>query len=117
MDLERKIGQLFLMGFHGDTIDHTHPICRDIVKFNLGGVILFDRLLAKGIDTNNIISADQLHNLTSSLQSLTDTPLFICVDQEGGSVCRLNEKRAFPVTAAARALGDIGHGKATENVE
>lgn len=105
MNIEQKIGQLFLLGFQGDTVDHSHPICRDIETFNLGGVILFDRLLAKGLDDNNIISATQLRDLTGSLQSLSNTPLFICIDQEGGLVCRLNEKRSFPSAEAAGELG------------
>lgn len=105
MNLEQKIGQLFLIGFHGDIVDQTHPICRDIQDHNLGGVILFDRLLSRGLDHNNIISASQLRKLTSTLQSFADTPLFICVDQEGGSVCRLKKERGFPDTISARELG------------
>jgi len=113
MDLKRRIGQLFLLGFQGDTVIPNHPIWRDIEEFNLGGVVLFDRLLAKGHDTNNIISVDQLRSLTGSLQSITDTPLFICVDQEGGLVCRLNEKRGFPSTIAARKLGQTDNTQFT----
>lgn len=106
MDLEQKVGQLFLLGFQGDRIDHTHPICRDIEKYNLGGVLLFDRLLAKHRNNNNITSASQLCDLTTSLQALSQIPLFICVDQEGGAICRLNEKRGFPETPGAQTLGE-----------
>ena len=47
MDIEKKIGQLFCLGFQGDRIDANHPVVIDISRRNLGGVILFDRLLAK----------------------------------------------------------------------
>jgi len=105
MDLEQKLGQLFIMGFQGETVDRNQLICRDIQKYNLGGVILFDRLLAKGLNHNNITSPQQLQNLTSSLQSLADTPLFICIDQEGGAVSRLKRERGFFDTVSAGELG------------
>ncbi len=105
MEIEQKIGQLFILGFGGYRIDRTHPIARDICELNLGGVVLFDRLLAKSRQDNNIISFSQLKELTSSLQSFSDTPLLICVDQEGGSVCRLKKARGFSTTSSAEELG------------
>lgn len=105
MDIEKKIGQLFCLGFQGDRIDANHPVVIDISRRNLGGVILFDRLLAKKLDHNNITSASQLKTLTASLQGLADTPLFIGVDQEGGRVRRLKPEHGFPATASAAELG------------
>lgn len=103
--LEQKIGQLFLIGFAGDTLKPDHPIIWDIVERNLGGVILFDRLLANGQQSNNIVSSAQLQTLTKELQAHAQTPLLIAVDQEGGKVSRFSEKRGFPVTPAASELG------------
>ena len=105
MNLEKKIGQLFLIGFEGDSIDASHPVATDITERNLGGVILFDRCLARKQDHNNIRSADQVKALTAALQGLARTPLLIGVDQEGGKVRRLKPELGFPATASAAELG------------
>jgi len=105
MNLEQKIGQLFLIGFQGDSIDVSHPVAADITQRNLGGVILFDRSLATKQDYNNIRSADQVKLLTATLQGLARTPLLIGVDQEGGKVRRLKPGLGFPATASAAELG------------
>ena len=105
MNLAQKIGQLFLIGFEGDSIDESHPVAADITQRNLGGVILFDRSLAKKQGHNNIRSADQLKVLTATLQGLARTPLLIAVDQEGGKVRRLKPEMGFPATASAAELG------------
>jgi beta-N-acetylhexosaminidase len=105
MDIEQKIGQLFLLGFQGDCIDASHPIAKDISQRNLGGVVLFDRLVARKQDHNNITSASQVKALTSTLQGFARTPLLIGVDQEGGRVRRLKPDRGFPATTSAGELG------------
>jgi beta-N-acetylhexosaminidase len=102
--LEQKIGQLFILGFTGAMLQPERPIAQDICKRNLGGVILFDRFLAGSQDTNNIISATQLRQLTASLQELAEEPLLIAVDQEGGKVNRFKQERGFPVTPSANEL-------------
>ncbi len=103
--LEKRIGQLFLLGFKGDAIDQHHPIAEDIRKRNLGGVILFDRLLAEKREQNNIISPAQVQTLTGSLQEYSATPLLIAVDQEGGMVKRLKPQAGFPETASPSSMG------------
>lgn len=102
---EQKIGQLFILGFIGDKLNADHPIVQDIEQRNLGGVILFDRFLAGTQDTNNIIDADQLRELTADLQQRAAHPLLIAVDQEGGQVNRFKKERGFPVTCSAAELG------------
>lgn len=105
ISLEQKIGQLFLIGFAGDTLAPDHPITADLTERNLGGVILFDRLLAAGKHTNNIVNGEQLKQLTGSLQTYAQGSLLIAVDQEGGKVSRFNEERGFPVTPPPWELG------------
>ena len=105
MNLEQKIGQLFIIGFQGDSIDASHPIVADISQRNLGGVILFDRSLATRQEHNNIRSPEQVKTLTSTLQGFTRTPLLIGVDQEGGKVRRLKPEAGFPATASPAELG------------
>jgi beta-N-acetylhexosaminidase len=104
--IEEKIGQLFIVGFEGAAVSAFHPIAEDIIEENLGGVILFDRLLAKNLSANNIISSDQLQELTGKLQEMANGNLFIAVDQEGGRVSRLARLTEFPDTSAAAVLGE-----------
>jgi len=103
--LEKKIGQLFIIGFEGAEVSEKDPVAADIVKQNLGGVILFDRLLAKKRAANNIISPFQVADLTANLQDLAGGNLLIAVDQEGGRVARLNGKHGFSATPDAATLG------------
>jgi beta-N-acetylhexosaminidase len=105
MELEKIIGQLFLLGFKGTSVDASHPIAADLSKRNLGGVILFDRLLAEKQEQNNIIGATQVRALCTSLQNYSSTPLLIAIDQEGGMVKRLKPEMGFPETASAAELG------------
>lgn len=103
--LHQKIGQLFLFGFAGDTVASSQHLAADIEDGNLGGVILFDRLIAKARDTNNIVSAAQISELTAALQNLAGGKLLIAVDQEGGRVSRFKKERGFPETPGAAVLG------------
>ncbi|MGB3222447.1 MAG: glycoside hydrolase family 3 protein [Desulforhopalus sp.] len=105
ISLEQKIGQLFVLGFTGDSVTPEHPIAQDIENRNLGGVILFDRSISSAKKTNNIIDSHQLTQLTQSLQELADVPLLVAVDQEGGQVSRFKSDRGFPVTPPAIELG------------
>lgn len=105
MNIENKIGQLFLLGFQGGAIAANHSVAMDIIQRNLGGVILFDRTLSKKQDHNNILSAGQLKALITTLQGFADTPLLIAMDQEGGKVRRLKPELGFPTTVSAAELG------------
>ena len=104
--IAEKIGQLFLVGFEGDALSPDQPVAIDILKRNLGGVILFDKLLAKKLTSNNIMTPKQVVELTSSLQNLAGGNLLIAVDQEGGMVTRLKEQHGFVSTPGAEALGN-----------
>ena len=103
--LEQMIGQLFIIGFKGQTISATDPIYLDIIKRNLGGVILFDRHLATKATTNNITGAGQLAQLTAQLQRIRAEKLLIAVDQEGGRVNRFREEFGFSHTPSPGVLG------------
>ena len=103
--LETLIGQLFMLGFKGTSIDSHHPIVEDLRERNLGGVVLFDRLLAEKREENNISSPAQVRALTQTLQEFSATPLLIAIDQEGGMVRRLKAGTGFPETESAGSLG------------
>lgn len=103
--LNQMVGQLFIIGFKGQTLSKNEPICADITERNLGGVILFDRHIATHAPTNNITGADQTAQLTQSLQELRPEKILIAVDQEGGKVNRFKEHYGFPTTPSAGELG------------
>jgi beta-N-acetylhexosaminidase len=103
--LEEKIGQLLMVGFRGEEVDAASPVVRDIRRFHLGGVILFDTDVALGKPRRNIRSPEQLARLTAVLQSCTPETLLIAVDQEGGNVNRLKAEYGFPETVSALQMG------------
>lgn len=82
LSTEEKVGQLLVVGITG-----TSP-ARDalwaIQEARVGGVVLFGR---------NVSDAAQLLELTNGLKELNrsagNTPLFLCVDEEGGMVSRM----------------------------
>lgn len=78
--IRRRVGQMFIVGFEGKGVDE--DLKKLIQQHFIGGVILFE---------NNIESPKQIAELTNEIQSLSKTPLFVAVDQEGGRVARLKK--------------------------
>src|SRR5438105_8089278 len=86
MTLEQKVGQVFMLGFEGTTLDASNRAL--IHDLHLGGVTLFAR---------NVESAAQVAGLDADLQNIADpVPLFISADQEGGLVVRVTDATIFP---------------------
>jgi beta-N-acetylhexosaminidase len=98
---------MLMVGFRGLTLEPDNYIYRDIEQYHIGGTIVFDRDAALKSDGRNITSPQQLQALTTSLRELSETPMFIAVDQEGGKVVRLKEKNGFPATVSAQSLGTL----------
>lgn len=108
--LRTKIGQMLLIGFRGTTANAGSPIITEITRNAVGGVVLFDRVSARSSTVRNIASPKQLRSLVATLQAAAlatapNTPLIVAVDQEGGSVARLNRRNGFPATYTAASLG------------
>jgi beta-N-acetylhexosaminidase len=108
VSIEAKIGQMLLVGFRGlsNRDKGVRQIIRDIQKFHLGGVILFDYDMVLKSSRRNIRSPAQVKSLVKQLQAASQIPLFIAIDQEGGLVRRLKEKFGFPPTVSAQYLGE-----------
>ncbi len=106
ISLENKIAQMLIVGFDGYEINNNHLISKAIKNHNLGGVILFD-LEEKDCRLKNIKSPGQVKKLVSDLKGLSDVPLLVGIDYEGGQVARLKEKYGFPKTFSHKYLGDI----------
>ena len=96
LTLEKSIGQMLMIGFHGTEAPKGSQICKDIQQYNLGAVILFDYNPVNKNKPKNISSKKQLARLTQELQACSaDGKLLIAVDQEGGKVQRLKSKYGF----------------------
>jgi beta-N-acetylhexosaminidase len=107
LTVEQKVGQLLLLGFGGTTMDGT--IATFLDEMQPGGVALFSRNIVDPEQTLTLVRAVREHDprvrcgpscpaaVPSSL------PMFVSVDQEGGSVVRL--KRDALILPSAMALG------------
>ncbi|MDD5556891.1 MAG: beta-N-acetylhexosaminidase [bacterium] len=96
----RRFGERFMFGFDGTTI--TGLVEDMVVERRVSGIILFSR---------NISDAIQVAGLCRELQELrrrvSELPLLIAVDQEGGSVNRVADGVThFPSAMAIAATGD-----------
>jgi beta-N-acetylhexosaminidase len=94
--LEKRVGQMLMVGFHGTQAPKGSQICSDIQNYNVGAVILFDYNPVDKNKPKNIASKKQLAALTKQLQACSkDGKLLIAVDQEGGKVQRLKSQYGF----------------------
>lgn len=86
---------MLIMGFDGTDI--SARLRSMLGTLNPGGVILFRR---------NIEEPAQAHTLLRRAQQLIATPMFLCVDMEGGTVDRLRDSVApIPSVAEVAATG------------
>ena len=97
LSLEQKVAQLFVI--RPEALVGTGPVIsvddalRDaLLGCPVGGLVLFD---------DNVQDPEQVRSLNADLQSLSNEacglPLFVCVDEEGGTVTRVSDKAAFGV--------------------
>lgn len=99
--LDIKIGQMILVGVAEQQLDSSSVILQEIRDGKVGGIILFEKNI---LPTNSYINLKQL---TYQLQSAATIPLFIAIDQEGGTVNRLKTKYQFPKSVTAEYLGKL----------
>src|SRR5271166_6014328 len=92
----RTVGQLLIVGFNGTEM--TTRLRSLLTRLQPAGVILFAR---------NIQSAEQTWRLLRDCQKCVATPLFACIDLEGGSVDRFRDVLGpAPSAADVFATGD-----------
>ena len=111
-ELKKQIGRMLVVGFPDGKIDKESLIVKQIQKYDLGGVILFDRFYSDRNRTKNISSPSQLKKLTAQLKSFSKKPLLISIDQEGGKVARLKPKYGFNEIPSAQKVSELGEVKA-----
>lgn len=95
---------MIVIGFPDASVDKNTQIIKKINQYHLGGVILFDIFYSDRSKNKNISSPKQLQKLTSQLQKLSNHPILISVDQEGGKVARLKPKYGFQEFASAKEV-------------
>lgn len=103
------------IGFRGMEVADTNHIVRDIKQYHLGGVVLFDYDVPRGEAVRNIESPEQVKNLVQDLKNLSEIPLIVSIDQEGGRVARLKTDYGFPASVSAQHLGDIDNLDSTRH--
>lgn len=81
IDLEEKVGQMFLIGINEKQL--TNKTIEMIQKYKIGGVILYKR---------NYDTYEEMLNLINKIKQINKVnkiPIFISIDQEGGRVNRM----------------------------
>ena len=110
-DLKQQLHKMLIIGFDGQDIKQNETL-KNQIKNGLGGVILFDYYIDDKTKAKNISSPDQLKRLTSSLQSIRDEALMICIDQEGGKVARLKQQKGFQESISAKTIATLSNHEA-----
>lgn len=101
MTMNEKIGQMVMIGIHGTELDEDSKTM--LRQFHIGGIVYFDR---------NIKSQDQLKALSEQLQAYAQgeaqqkVPLFLVIDEEGGTVSR--GRGVIPAPPSEAAIGASG---------
>ncbi len=110
--LKKMIGRMLLVGFPDEAVDKESNIVKSIQRYDLGGVILFDRFYNDRNKTKNISSSKQLQHLSSKLKLFSNKPLIISIDQEGGKVARLKPAYGFANIPSAKLISTLHVDKA-----
>ena len=96
--LSRKIGQMLMIGFPGTRPEEAGPtkVAAMVAAGKIGGVILF---------AENVRGPGQLEDLNAAIAAAGGAaPPLIAVDQEGGSIQRLNRRKGFQPLASAKTM-------------
>ena len=102
MTLKEKIGQMFIvctdsLDFDAET-EVTKKMQQKLEEYKPGGVIFF---------SYNLKDREQVKSMIADIQKSNDIPLFISVDEEGGSVARIANSKNMQTTKFP-AMSEIG---------
>lgn len=96
-ELDKKIGQMILIGFPKAEVDSL--TLKEIKAGKAGSIIFFEKNLPK---TNTPAATKKMNSI---YQKAAPIPLFISIDQEGGLVNRMKTKYGFPKSVTATYIG------------
>lgn len=106
MTLSEKISQMFLIQNGGDTFTQNYSNYLNTLK--PGGVVLFKNNLST--------SVEKTINYINQVKSTGSIPLFIGIDQEGGSVQRLNKVNGASTIPEMYKVGQTNDEELAYNV-
>lgn len=121
LTLEQKVGQLFIV--RPDALDTTQSIEAMSSSDAEGTIVLTDTMIGTleqypvgGICyfSKNISTPDLLKLFNDDLQSVSEIPLFITVDEEGGMVARLANNEAFDLPQYTSAADVAASGNSED---
>lgn len=98
MNLDEKIGQLFIIRAHSDLgDDHVASVMNQIQKYHVGGLCFFQG------------TPEKQARLTVQYQQASEIPLMVSMDAEWGLGMRLKDKAlSFPRQLTLGAVQDLG---------
>lgn len=113
MSLREKIYQMFIvtpdaLSGQSGTKSASSALISGIKTFPVGGIIFF---------TENIESENQIKDMVKNTAQQSEIPMFISIDQEGGTVARLKENVSFPVFKNMYRYKDMGENTAYKNAK
>lgn len=99
LTLDEKIAQMLIVDIPNTVLDEN--LSNMLTTYKPGGIILF---------SDNIIDYDNVVNLVNDMQKLSNIPLFIGADEEGGKVQRFTKianKTYIPAMEKLGMLNDV----------
>lgn len=87
MTLDEKIGQMMIIFYNAQEMDNT--LKKAIEEVKPGGFILFG---------NNVTTYEKTLKFVKDIKKLSETPMFIGIDEEGGNVQRLLQLKDYDIT-------------------
>ena len=113
MTLEQKIAQMIMPSIYKRpnsyeaAVTKIKPYISDAIKkYNFGGIILFKANTNTSAQTLTLVH--ELQSAATDENSGNKIPLFIGIDQEGGTIIRLNNSCWMPGNMLVGASGDPG---------
>lgn len=97
--LRHMVGQMLMVGFVGFNQEATGytTVLQQVFQGRIGGVLYLRR---------NIRSLDLVRQMNEGLQRVTQTPLLIAVDQEGGLIERLTDAVGFQEIPSSASVAE-----------
>ena len=113
MTLREKLYQMFIVTpdmLAGEkyVTSVTPGLKEGIETFPVGGIVYF---------SENIKSADQIKTMIADTAKISEIPMFVAADQEGGGVARLKENVGFPIFENMYDYKDEGPSVAYDNAK
>lgn len=118
MTLKEKLGQMFMVnidsldpsdGSDYDYCEVSSTMLKKLRKYPVGGIIFFSK---------NLIDRKQTKTFIRNLQGVSHIPMFMAVDEEGGTVSRLGSNPKMKVTdfGDMNKIGASGDSKKAEEI-